>query len=60
MPVVFKILFFVFLGVALMVWIAQKKPVNLTPEQQRKMSKWIMILMSLSLFAWLIKYMTGH
>jgi putative copper export protein len=57
MPVIFKILFFVFIGVAIMVFLAQRNPVNLTKEQQQKMSKWFVIMMCIILVAYLVSYL---
>ena len=59
MPDIIVILFFLFAGLGLLLWIAQKNPVNLTEEQQGRMGKWIRILIGLIMLAWVIRACTG-
>lgn len=59
MPDLLKILLGLFAGLAVLIWVAGKNPVQLTEEQQARMSKWIMILIGLIMIASAIKYFTG-
>lgn len=58
MPDILKILLFLFAGLAALVWFAERNPVNLTKEQQAKMSKWFMILIGLIILATAVKSCT--
>lgn len=59
MPDLLKILLGLFAGLALLIWMASKNPVEFSEEQQSRMSKWIMILVGLIMIASAIKYFTG-
>lgn len=58
MPAIIKILFFLFVGLAILVWFAEKNPVNLSDEQKGRMGKWIMILIGLIMLASVVKSCT--
>jgi len=56
MPDIVKILFFLFVGLAILLWVAERNPIKLSEEQQGRMGKWFMILIGLIMLASAIKY----
>jgi len=56
MPDIVKILFFLFIGLAILLWVAERNPIQLSEEQQGRMGKWIMILIGLIMLASAIKF----
>ncbi|AJQ96400.1 hypothetical Protein YC6258_04368 [Gynuella sunshinyii YC6258] len=60
MPLIVKIVLLVFLGVAVLVWFAERNPVHMDGDKAARYSKWAMILIGLIMVASLVKYCTGH
>lgn len=58
-PPLIKILFFLFIGLAGLVFFTERNPVHLTPERQALVGKLIMVLFGISVFALMIKSCSG-
>ena len=60
MPLIVKIILLVFVGVAILVWFAERNPIHMDADKAARYYKWAMILIGLIMVAGLVKYCTGH
>ncbi len=58
-PALVKILFFLFIALAGLVFFAEKNPVHLSPERQAMVGKIIMVLIGVGLIAAFVRTCTG-